>query len=346
MTPALDGTVPPPRTDEPVLADHTTASLFAFMRKQVVGAASLVWTAAAVVAFGALTAAVSLDRWVAGSAIYPVLAAALLSEAYIIGSGLAPLAWRHVRPMLERVGWQPVTVTVLAERGTVLALPDGNRVRVWMLTPALRDVIARTGQVWLAGPDERGWLAVRVPGVHVPWPARIVPGSDGQSVVVVGADTDPAADQLRQLGRRQAVSLVAWAGLALVVGLTRVIGSPVLDSDVLLAGLGVATALYRGACIVRYRQLAALRRGPWQRLAATVERTEVRRNLVADATGTVQLPSGERFAVVMKNADLNVLANLEKMGAVWLAGDPRSGEQHVLGFPGYPLIAKARLTAE
>jgi len=42
----------------------------------------------------------------------------------------------------------------------------------------------------------------------------------------------------------------------------------------------------------------------------------------------------------------DVLANIEKSGAVWVAGDPRSGEQHALGFPGYPLIAKARLTAE
>ncbi len=331
MTPALDGVVPPPHTDRPALADPTTAALFAFMRKQVVGAVTLVWTVVAVVVLAGLMALASTYSDVV---VLLALAAAMLVEGCVVGTGLAARRWR---PALDRLGWQQAAVTVLDDRGTVLRLADGRRVRVWGPVPAVRDVIARAGHVWLVDPDSRGWTAVRAPGVHLPWPARIVTGSGGHPVA--GADTD----ELRQLGRVQLSSLLAWAGMAVVTILVLVIGSPLLEACVLTAGLGVGIALYRGVCLLRYRQLAALRRGPWQRLSATVTFGAVKRNATADATGTVQLPSGERFALVMKNADVNVLANIEKTGSVWVAGAPLAGKDHALGFPGYPLIAKARL---
>jgi hypothetical protein len=346
MTPALDGIVPPPRTDRPVLADPTTATLFTFMRTQVISTAALVGTAVAAVLLAGQAALVGLDGWVADLMVFLALAAVLVVEAYVVGTGLASLGWRRVRPMLERSEWRPVTVTVLIGRGTVLALPDGSRVRVWLQTPALRDVIARTGQVWLAGPDERGWFAARVPGAHVPWPARLVPGSSSEGRPLAATDTDLAADHLRQTGRLQAISLTAWAGLAVVAGVAVPLGSPVPEVDLLLAAFGAAMAVYRGVYLVQYRRLAALRRGPWQRLEATVAWGKPKRNLVADATGTVRLASGERFSLVMKNASLSVLAAVQEGGAVWVAGDPVSGKDHVLGFPGYPPLAKARLTAE
>lgn len=345
MTSALDGVVPPPRTDRAVLADPTTATLFTLMRAQVGASALMVWCAVPVtVLAGLMMMAVRVDGRVADALVFLVLAAVLFTEACVIGSGIATWGWRRVRPMLERLAWQPVTVTVLAERGTVLALPDGNRLRVWLLTPALRDVIARTRQVGLAGPDERGWFAARVPGAHLPLPARLVPGSAGRPAAVT--DTDPVADHLRQCGRLQVISLIAWAGLAIAAGVAIVLGSLVPETDALLAVVAAFVALYRAAALVEYRRLAALRRGAWQRLEATVEWGKPKRNQVATATGTVRLASGEPFAVTMKNADLNVLANMEQGGAVWMAGDPVSGKDHLFGFPGHPLIAKARLTAE
>lgn len=368
MTPAPGGVadvVRPPRTDEPAIDDDTTAKLFAHMATR---AREVPW------ALLTLVLAVGVTGWVV-SVSPPVgglvgVLTCFLGWQVAVGPALAVARWPGpARRLLEEQAWRGVGVA--SARDGVLELGDGTRVRVWGMPAAVRDVVARTGRVWLVGPDTPGWLALRVDGLHTPWPARVTTRGPGESggvrlpaagptgvvdglwsdptatdrrLAPVGPLADPMVAWVRHLGSRQwgdlAFTVVWAAALVLVVALAPIGWLVPLAA---VAGLG---AVARPAWRLRatHRLAALLNVGQWQRAEATLPSWEAGHHSRGDGTATARLTSGERFTVDLRSVHLDVLANTWQTESIWIAGTPAHGRTLAVGFPGYPVLAAARFT--
>jgi hypothetical protein len=346
-----------PRTDEPAIQDDTTATLFSTMATRVAVAPWSLFT----LLVGA-TAAVWL--WWQARVLGVVMTAALCVLAWQVVSGPPPSAarWsRAARALLSGEPWRPVGAVV---RGATVRLADGTLVRVWELPPPARAVIARSGRVWLVGPDSHGWVALRVDGLHTPWPARVrgagvrlpaagptgmvdglwsgtgVPQAEQQGDVavavtpvqapqVVAADDPVVAAWVRHLAR------LVWGELAFA-GLCTA-GLAVLAASfwpaVVAAGAVVAGMLaWRARTVHRLARL--LTRGPWQRADA----------VLTDGVTAVRTADGTRFTVELRGTHPDVVANVDETSSLWVAGSP--SEAAAVGFPGYPVLAAARFTPE
>jgi len=312
------GIVFPPRLDQEALADPATAALFEHMASRVRQAPVVlaVLTGSVLVAGLRFVAppSSSLDV-LAGLA---VVLAGLMADAAVLGPSPRAWGWPRVRPLLARQPWRQTGALVLAARGTLLRLTDETVVRVWDMTPPVRDVIARTGRVWVIGPDEAGWLALRTDGFHTPWPARVTRGS--------APVASPVPTSLPgYLARVQRASLVRWL-VGAVAGLSLAVFMPVLGAVVLAGCLGMVVLRIRLERNVR--RLAGI--DSWQRLEVTVTPWESTRNGLA--TTTVTTSSGP---LVLPAADLNVLANAMRSGVIWVAPG-------VAGYPDFPLLARTK----
>jgi hypothetical protein len=312
------GIVFQPRLDQEALADPATAALFEHQ-------ASRVRQAPVVLAVLTGSGLVVGLRFVAPpSPSLDVLAglafvlAGLMIDAAVLGPGPRAWGWPRVRPLLARQPWRQTGALVLAARGTLLRLADGTVARVWDVRPPVRDVIARTGRVWVIGPDEAGWLALRVDGFHTPFPARVTRGS--------APVASPAPTSLPDhLARVQRTSLLRWL-VGVVVGGVLVVLAPVFGAVAVAGCLGMAAL--RGYLAREVRRFAGI--DSWQRLEVTVAPWESTRNGLA--TTTVTTPSGP---LVLPAADLNVLANAMRSGVIWVAPG-------VAGYPDFPLLARTK----
>jgi len=370
MTPAPGGVadvVRPPRTDEPAIDDDTTAKLFAHMATRarevpwglltiVLGAAATGWVWSALPLVGGLVGVLTC----------------FLGWQVAVGPALAVARWPGpARRLLEDKAWRAVAVT--SARDGVLELGDGTRVRVWGMPAAVRDVVARTGRVWLVGPDTPGWLALRVDGLHTPWPARVTtrgpadaggvrlpaagptgvvdglwsdPTTTDRRLAPVSPLADPMVAWVRHLSSRQwgdlAFTVVWAAGLVLVVVLTSA-AQVWLVPLAAVVGLGaVARSAWRLRAV--HRVAALLHTGQWQRADATLPSWEAGHHGRGDGTATARLTSGERFTVDLRAVHLDVLANTSQTESIWIAGTPAHGRTLAVGFPGYPVLATARFT--
>jgi len=361
--------VRPPRTDEPAIHDDTTAKLFAHMATQT---ASLSWRVFA------LVVAVATTVWLAS--VQPFIGGLVGLATFFgcwqlaAGPALAVPRWpAPARRLLAAQSWRAVLVT--AVHNGSLELGDGTRARVWGMPAAVRDVIARTGRVWLVGPDARGWLALRADGLHTPWPARITtrgpadrstglrlpvagptgvvdglwsdPTTTDRWLAPVARLADPMVVQVRHLVGRQWSDLVfttaLMAALVVVAALVDVGPHAWLVPLAVVVALGVVGHSVWRVRTVR-RLAALLHAGPWQRADATLPSWDVRQRGRGDGTATVRMPGGERFTLDLRAVHLDVLANTRQTESIWVAGTPAPGSTLAVGFPGYPVVAAARFT--
>jgi hypothetical protein len=372
MTPAPGGVadvVRPPRTDEPAIHDDTTAKLFAHM---VVLTRSLPWSVLTILGGAAAAVWLATVQPFVGGLVG--LAVAFCCRQVVAGPALPIAGWPEpALRLLAEQSWRAVLVT--AVHSGVLELGDGTQVRVWAMPTAAREVVARTGRVWLVGPDTRGWLALRVDGLHTPWPARITtrgpadrlsgvrlpaagptgvvdglwsdPATTGRRLTPVGPLADPMAVLVRHVVGRKWGDLVftsvLMAALVVVAVLTDAGPHAWLVPLAAVVALGVvAHSLWRMRAV---RELAALvHAGPWQRADATLPSWHARQRGRGDGTATVRVPNGERFTVDLRAVHLDVLANMCQTESVWIAGTPTHGATRAVGFPGYPIVATAHFT--
>jgi hypothetical protein len=349
-----------PPTDAPAIEDDTTARLFTAMTTRVTSAS---WALLTLVAGAAAT----VWLWSLVPVIGMAMTAALCVLAWQVSAGpcLSTVRWPKVgRAMLSGEPWRPVGAVV---RGATVTLADGTLVRVWDLPPPARMVIARTGRVWLVGPDAHGWAALRVDGLHTPWPAHVrgagvrlqaagptgmvdglwsgtgvtqarAPGDVAVAITpvqapqVVAGDDPVVAALVRHLARRRwgevAYAVLSTAALCMLA---------ILAALHWLALVTVATgAVVAGLLAWRLRNVnrlaTLLTRGPWQRAEA----------MLTDGVAAVRMADGTRFTVDLRDADFDVTANVYETESVWVAGSPEAVA--AVGFPGYPILAAARFT--
>jgi hypothetical protein len=360
--------VRPPTTDRPALADPTTATLLTVVARRVKGTVS----GFALAPLLALSFGMSLiGGWAFRWPIVILTGIQVGCMGIVLGqAGYAQVRFGRWLPSARRLlamqAWRPVAATVVrrgsAVRGTVVAVHDGGddpwHLRAAGLYDAVGSVIAGTGRVWLVGPDAKGWLALRVDGVHAPWPARRVrwrsepaarepeaPDRTGTAADdPVAASWAATASRLVLLRLWPIVFMIAAIALAAVA---LAITTSVVTQWVVFALVFILPCVIVG--LVRLRRTrtvralpALLRAGPWVRVGARLGPWLARPSGVADASGTVLLDNGTTLAIALPDASVDLLGNIWETGTVWLAGEPASGRTLAAGFPGYPVLGVAR----
>lgn len=314
--------------DQPALEDDVTARLFEFSVERVRGTALAPWILL-------ITAGVVAWWWDVAPVMAVVMGGLGLVAIWQTFRHFMPSSMRWIaaaRRLLSDEPWRETPATVLDTRGTVLVLPDGGHVRVYGLPAAGREVVVRAGQVWVVGPDAAGWLAVRVGGLHTPWPARRVSSRNA-------APATPSTEPIVTAWGRHLVTR-ARGDLWFTV-----VGAVVVSGVAVLAGVPwlIAVALVCGAGSVAYNARALSRAtrvrdaGPWRRADATGPSWDSRRNGCGDGSIALRFPDGHRFTAHLENVPLDLFANAWREEALWVAGD-------VVGFPDYPIAAFARIT--
>jgi hypothetical protein len=349
-----------PRTDEPAIEDDTTARLFTATTTRMTSAS---WGLCTLLA----GAAAAVWLWSLAPVFGMAVTAALCVLAWQVAAGPPPSAARWpkaAKELLSAEPWRPVGAAV---RGATVTLADGTLVRVWELPPPARAVIARTGLVWLVGPDAHGWMALRVDGLHAPWPARVrgagvrlqaagptgmvdglwsgtgVPATRHQGDVavvvtpvqapqVVAADDPVSAAWVRHNARVHWGELV-FAGLCTAaLCVLGVLAAPLWLALAAVAAGAVAAGVPAWRLRTVHRLAGLLARGPWQRAEA----------VLTDGVAAVRMTSGTRFTVDLRDLHPDLAANAGETESLWVAGAP--DEVAAVGFPGYPVLAAARFT--
>jgi hypothetical protein len=314
--------------EQPAFEDDVTARLFEFSVERLRGTAFAPWLLL-------MTVGVSAFLWDVAPVVAVVMAAVGLVGMWQAFRHAMPASMRWVaaaRRLLSDEPWRETPATVLDTRGTVLVLPAGEHVRVYGLPAPAREVAVRAGRVWVVGPDAAGWLAVRVGGLHTPWPARRVASRNA-------AQARPTTEPIVTAWGRHLVGR-ARSDLWLTV-----VGAVVVSGVAVLAGVPwlIAVAAVCGAGCIAYTARAVRRAtrvrdaGPWRRADATVPSWDSRRNGCGDGSIALRFPDGHRFTAHLENVPLDLFANAWREEALWVAGD-------VVGFPDYPVAAFARIT--
>lgn len=247
---------------------------------------------------------------------------------------LSTVLWQPgTRALLAGEPWRAVPARVLNTTGTTLWLGEGQYLRVRMMPAAVREMVARAERVWVAGPDAKGRLVVRVDGLSTLWTARQAPPVEATAAPPTGQPVmdmwlGPATD------RRQAV----FAAVMVFAGVLELLLVLPPDSDKRMAAFGVGVMAYGAArwlWIRRYRRL--LPSGSWVRARATAPAWRVRWSGSADGTVALELPDGRRLTAHLTRAPLDLFDLVAREEALWLAGDT------VVGFPHSPVLARAKL---
>ncbi|SDC77283.1 hypothetical protein [Actinokineospora iranica] len=356
-----------PPTDRPAIQDPATARAMSGLRL------SLASLPVAVLLFGVPAAWLAL----AGAGWIAVTALAVAALAFLIATILTVLIsgfWIGPASRLLRAqAWRPAAVTVFRPtRGfprTRLLVREEDGTAKNLLAPALpwpaQQVLARTGRVWLVGPDARGWVAIRSAGLALPLGQARVTAEDvsaGYQIEVeqpapVRAPLAAADAVLSRViatpRRRSRTELVAPALLLVFAGFVVVdlVNRGIRPDQVWLAvfvGLGtlglVALLAWRVRRVLYWakadRLLAA---GPWTPVPAEFAApTRVRR---AAATGRATLPDGRVVPVALRRSGHALRANIAATGLLWTAGPPVAGGEAAVGLPGYPFLTVARFGA-
>lgn len=255
--------------------------------------------------------------------------------------GLAAVVWtwalrwpKAARRLLATQPWRETPAMVLNVRGTVLVLPGGEHIRVYGLRPEACEVVIRARRVWLVGPDAAGWLAVRVDGLHTPWPARRVRPRQGA----------PAGPNGQGIATMWVTNVVASARVMLVAGVcggVGVVAQAVLPWGHWLSYLSVTCLLFSvGPLWWGLRLVKRLEHDErsWVRAEAVEPVWEARASGLASGTITLAFPDGRWVTAHLRRAPLDLFANVAREKALWVA------DNGVVGFPHYPIVARARVT--
>ncbi|GAA4421364.1 hypothetical protein ACFQV2_39340 [Actinokineospora soli] len=344
-----------PPTDGPALADPATARALRALRAPLVGLplTALVLGVPAVLFSGLASILFTMAAlaFVIGTLVV------VATTAFWIGPATT---------LLREQPWRPARVRVYRPlKGlprTPLRLREADGTTTDLLAPALswtaQQVLARTGRVWLVGPDERGWAAIRSPGLALPLgQAKVadvdIAGGFEVSPVQTAPETAPTAGQDAVLARaiaaprrRSKTDLLA-PGLLLafaVFVLVDLLRKGVDGRTELLLGLLVATALILallGWRIYRMRHWSRVGKlldaGSWTPVPVELDLTEAR-----TVTARATLPDGRTAPVRFHRASRALLANIAATGRMWTAGAPADG-QVAVGLPGYPFLTVARI---
>ncbi len=353
-----------PPTGGPAIDDPATARALSALRAPLFG------LPAAVVLFGvpALWLAAAGAGWI-GVAGLTIAALAFVIATIIAvvttGGWIGPAS-----KLLRTAPWRPAAVKVYRpSRGfprARLGVREDDGTTISLLAPALpwaaQQVLARTGRIWLVGPDAKGWTAIRSAGLALPLGQARVTAADVTTGYEINVEQPapvraPLASADVVLSRtiatprrRSRTELIAPALLLVFAGFVVVdlVRRGVRADQVLLAvGVGagtlavIALMAWRVHRVVHWTKVdRLLGSGPWT--AVPIDLPEPAGLTRQRATGLATLPDGRTVPVALARTGHALRANVAATGQLWVAGRPAAGAEAVVGLPGYPFLALAR----
>lgn len=288
----------------------------------------------------------------------------LIDTLLVVSIGISswlyvPLWWRG-KALASRYGWRPVPVTILSDKPCLVrATVDGTEVtlRLRRFYWLARQLLLRTGTVWICGPDDRGRCLARLAGSVGNGLADVTEAAPSGTppVLVQPASPRPGDDPALSRSRRayNRVMVTYLAVLLLIVGvsvgmLSRTgfgsLGSA--DSAVLVGSVFfvLAVILTIQGYLKGRKAFQQLADAPyWQPVPVSLDYwDEPAKAAVRTGAGRVILPGGVPAYVDFPRLTLDLAANMRATGVLWLAGDPAPGATVPIGLPGFALRGSAR----
>jgi hypothetical protein len=303
---------------------------------------------------------VSLVLAVVGSAFLRDLTG--ISVLFLVNAvRLAVVAVRH---QIRFGGWIPaaknlmagnpghrVAARVVAHKGDSAVLAVGpTHLRVRLVNWGVRQLIARTGEITMVGPDAKGHTVVFVDGQPTPLPAKVVEAAEPMAAEPIARVSGNAAEDevpkwyAARHARIQWIPfgnvLVVLAALVYDAANSRYLAFASFRWGLIIALVGfLIVGLSKVGDQVR---LPKLLNGQWQAHPVTVDawKGDARRPF-GDLTVKLGVPGGEQFLVV-KHASVELVANVSATGTLWMVGLPKARKPAAVGVPGHPIVAPAR----
>ncbi len=263
--------------------------------------------------------------------------------------------WRPATAELEQAGRNTLMMTVTEQDG------DTFRLRTLGMPGLIREVLARTRNVWVVGPDKNGWAVLVTPGLHSPLGGKLEKGKARPAnpvlpeAPITGPDAPAAEDfvvagqaklKAGATGRGQAAA-GAVVGLGLVaLAVAWLLGGPLVGAALLaLCVIGAVPLVLAARPLAVWKPLPELlAAGTWTRLPAKIDEPwQPNARGSGNGSAKVRLPSGQTVAVALPMVSCDVVEYTRATGTMWFAGMPRPGSDSAIGVPGYPLVDLARL---
>lgn len=267
----------------------------------------------------------------------PVTAAVFDAVAVALGILAVVLHRRYGRfeGRIDDLVSMPLTRTPAAFVGEdVLALAD-YRVRVHGANWAVRQVVARTGEVATAGPDATGLMLVLVDGRPTPIPAELVTTFDTPRETPRG--TDVTGRYARWLVETMWVATAAFVvlGTGWTINQATTTHFGWIMSAVFFAVALVVMGIRAIRLTVALRQVGNYQ---WEAHPVTVHRWRGDPAVVGNLH--LLLNDREGLPLTVRMATVELVATIQMTNQVWVAGPPEAGKITAVGVPGYPIFAE------
>lgn len=243
-----------------------------------------------------------------------------------------------------------VAARIVAHKGDRAVLAVGpTHLQVLPVNWGLRQVIARTGEITMVGPDSEGHAVAFVDGVPAPLPAKVVPAPESTTAepvapVSLNGAEDPVPNWIATRVARlqwipQVAVVVVLAGIVVEAQSSRAVMIYAVTFAVMLAIVAILVALMPSDQMRLPKLLAA---GQWQAHPVTVETWKGDgRRPVAELVLLLGVPGGQH-RLVIKYASAELTANISATGTLWMVGMPKDRRGAAVGVPGYPIVSAAR----
>ncbi len=287
---------------------------------------------------------------------------AMLFGSLGISAWLQVPQWWRGRVLLSRFGWHPVPAMILSDKPCLVRVTlEGTEVtlRLRRFYWLAKQIVLRTGTMWICGPDERGRGLVRLAGSVGNALATVTEAAPvGTPPTLVRPATprpgdDPALGRNRRTYHRAMVTylavmvLIAGFGIGLLSqnGFAHLGGA---DTGVVVGSVFFALAVilvFQGYLKGRKAFQELMDAPYWQPVPVSLDSWDEPANAaLRTGAGRVILPNGWHGYVDFPRLSLDLAANLRATGVLWLAGDAAPGATVPIGLPGYPLrgVAKFR----
>ncbi|HEV2781735.1 MAG TPA: hypothetical protein VGX25_20310 [Actinophytocola sp.] len=307
------------------------------------------------------------------------VAVVLLGLATVVGLLLSVVpvllarSERSDNRLLESQPWRVGTVEVFAPEdpdeaglfgGETRLLVDGTMWLSWYPARwADQQVLARTGRIWLVGPNADGKVLFCSAGLAVSTStAEVVENADGPAVPVRPEQVAPArlpraADDLvaaaglandRRVARAPLFAhLLAFLPAVAALAIVLVDDNPHRLEGII--GVGIVVLLLVASLLSDVRTYLTstriarlLESGPWTAISVALDS----RTKLVDRVITVRLQAiltDGHITSVRLRSGYPLLANIAETGQLWVAGDPTPGRPAAAGLPGYPFVSLAHI---
>ena len=288
------------------------------------------------------------------------MAAGLIPAAVLIGGAwLYNSRWRRIAgAVYPKLPWRAAEAKVLRASPCLIEAKAENGDPVYLRVPrarlVFRQIVARSGRVWLCGPDERGRVMVRVDGISAGVVAKVrkSPPRSTTPVTPVEPATARPIDEpvLAWLVRRQNRAFVISVVLSILLAVTGAIvlaqtgGGNGFGLIPLIYGLAMLALLVSGRRRVRQAPDLVARVSGWTPVPVRLDAWAANGRVIGPARGAIWLPDGSAVLLSVPRASIDLVANVQASHTLWIAGEPARDSVVAVGVPGYPILGLARLT--